>query len=89
MSWEHCHKKRRASTGGALPPYPWLDPTLLDSYAIERGIADRHVLEVSDETNSLVMDLVAVCHGGGAPTVPPNGTGRSTPCGQQEYHERG
>jgi hypothetical protein len=39
---------------------------------IERGIADRHVLEVSDETHSLVMDLVATCHDGGAPTVPPS-----------------
>jgi len=47
-------------------------PSLLDSYAIERGIADRHVLEVSDETHSLVMDLVAMCRGGGAPTVPPS-----------------
>jgi 2-polyprenyl-6-methoxyphenol hydroxylase-like FAD-dependent oxidoreductase len=47
-------------------------PSLLDSYAIERGIADRHVLEVSDETHSLVMDLVAMCHGGGAPTLPPS-----------------
>jgi hypothetical protein len=48
-------------------------PSLLDSYAIERGMADRHVLEVSDETHSLVMDLVAMCHGGGgAPTFPPS-----------------
>ena len=47
-------------------------PSLLDSYAIERGIADRHVLEVSDETHRLVMDLVAAYHGGGAPTVPPS-----------------
>jgi 6-methylpretetramide 4-monooxygenase / 4-hydroxy-6-methylpretetramide 12a-monooxygenase len=47
-------------------------PSLLDSYAIERGMADQHVLEVSDEAHSSVMDLVAVCHGGGAPSVPPS-----------------
>jgi 2-polyprenyl-6-methoxyphenol hydroxylase-like FAD-dependent oxidoreductase len=47
-------------------------PSLLDSYAIERGMADHHVLEVSDEAHSSVMDLVAVCHGGGAPAVPPS-----------------
>jgi 2-polyprenyl-6-methoxyphenol hydroxylase-like FAD-dependent oxidoreductase len=29
-------------------------PSLLDSYAIERGLADRHVLEVSDEVHRLV-----------------------------------
>ncbi len=45
-------------------------PSLLDSYAIERGLADHHVLEVSDEVHSLVMDLVAMCDGGGAPTLP-------------------
>ena len=30
-------------------------PSLLDSYAAERGIADHHVLEVSDEVHSFVM----------------------------------
>jgi 2-polyprenyl-6-methoxyphenol hydroxylase-like FAD-dependent oxidoreductase len=45
-------------------------PSLLDSYAIERGVADRHVLEVSDEVHSLVMDLVAMCDDGGTPTLP-------------------
>jgi 2-polyprenyl-6-methoxyphenol hydroxylase-like FAD-dependent oxidoreductase len=45
-------------------------PSLLDSYAIERGLADRHVLEVSDEVHSLVMGLVAMCHVGGEPSVP-------------------
>jgi hypothetical protein len=47
-------------------------PSLLDSYAVERGIADHHVLEVSDEAHSSVMDFVAVCRSGGAPTVPPS-----------------
>jgi hypothetical protein len=46
-------------------------PSLLDSYATERGLADDHVLEVSDEIHSLVMDLVAMCDGGGEPTLPP------------------
>jgi 2-polyprenyl-6-methoxyphenol hydroxylase-like FAD-dependent oxidoreductase len=46
-------------------------PSLLDSYAIERGIADRHVLEVSDEAHRSVMDLVAQCQNGGAPTASP------------------
>jgi 2-polyprenyl-6-methoxyphenol hydroxylase-like FAD-dependent oxidoreductase len=45
-------------------------PSLLDSYATERGIADHHVLEVSHEIHSLVMGLVAMCSGGGAPGLP-------------------
>ncbi len=45
-------------------------PSLLKSYAVERGLADRHVLEVSDEVHSLVMGLVAMCDGGGVPNVP-------------------
>jgi 2-polyprenyl-6-methoxyphenol hydroxylase-like FAD-dependent oxidoreductase len=47
-------------------------PSLLDSYAVERGIADHHVLEVSDEAHSSVMDFVAACRSGGAPAVPPS-----------------
>ena len=45
-------------------------PSLLGSYAIERGLADRHVLEVSDEVHELVMGLVAKCGEGGVPEVP-------------------
>jgi hypothetical protein len=45
-------------------------PSLLDSYAIERGLADRHVLEVSDEVHELVMGLVTKCGEGGMPDVP-------------------
>ena len=33
-------------------------PALLDSFAIERGFADRHVLEVSDQVHATVMGLV-------------------------------
>lgn len=46
-------------------------PSLLDSYAIERGAADHHALEVSDEIHRFVMDLVAMCDGGGSPILPP------------------
>jgi 2-polyprenyl-6-methoxyphenol hydroxylase-like FAD-dependent oxidoreductase len=46
-------------------------PSLLDSFAAERGIADHHVLEVSDEVHGFVMDLIATCDGGGAPAVLP------------------
>ncbi len=45
-------------------------PSLLDSYATERGNADCHALEVSDAIHSLVMGLVAHCNGGGVPTLP-------------------
>ena len=45
--------------------------SLLDSYAFERGLADRHVLEVSNEIHGMVMKLVAMCREGKAPSVPP------------------
>ena len=45
-------------------------PSLLASYAIERGIADQHVLEVSDEVHGLVMKLIAACADGAAPVLP-------------------
>jgi 2-polyprenyl-6-methoxyphenol hydroxylase-like FAD-dependent oxidoreductase len=48
-------------------------PSLLDSYAVERGLADQHVLDVSDEIHEFVMRLIAMCHGGGVPVVPPAG----------------
>lgn len=44
-------------------------PWLLDTFAIERGLADRHVLEVSDEVHGFVMGLVAQCGAGGVPSV--------------------
>jgi 2-polyprenyl-6-methoxyphenol hydroxylase-like FAD-dependent oxidoreductase len=46
-------------------------PSLLDSYAIERGLADRQALEASDEVHRLVMGLVAMCGGGGTLSLPP------------------
>jgi 2-polyprenyl-6-methoxyphenol hydroxylase-like FAD-dependent oxidoreductase len=45
-------------------------PTLLDSYAIERGLADRHVLQVSDDMHHYVTELGAACAGGFAPPRP-------------------
>ncbi len=45
-------------------------PSLLDSYAFERGLADRHVLEVSNETHGLVMQLVERCRAGEALSLP-------------------
>ena len=58
-------------------------PSLLDSYATERGAADHHVLEVSDEVHGFVMGLVAMCDGGGAPTLPPGGSGAETLAGMR------
>ena len=47
-------------------------PSLLASYAIERGMADRHALEVSNEIHGHIMALVAAYRdAGGAPDVPP------------------
>jgi 2-polyprenyl-6-methoxyphenol hydroxylase-like FAD-dependent oxidoreductase len=46
-------------------------PSLLNSYAIERGAADHHALAVSDEIHGLVIDLVAKCDGGRTPVLPP------------------
>ena len=46
-------------------------PSLLASYAIERGMADRHVLEVSDEVHGLVMGLIGACAEQGVPVLPP------------------
>jgi len=45
-------------------------PSLLDTYAIERGLADRHVLEVSNEIHDGVMGLVAMCGSEAGPSVP-------------------
>jgi 2-polyprenyl-6-methoxyphenol hydroxylase-like FAD-dependent oxidoreductase len=53
-------------------------PSLLDSYAVERGLADRHVLDVSDELHRLVMGLVAICEGGGVPSLPPGDPAQNT-----------
>ncbi len=45
-------------------------PSLLHSYAIERGLADRHVLEVSNEIHSFVMQLVEKSRAGEALSLP-------------------
>jgi hypothetical protein len=46
-------------------------PSLLDSYAVERGAADHHALEVSDEIHGFVMELITMCDGGRTPVLPP------------------
>jgi 2-polyprenyl-6-methoxyphenol hydroxylase-like FAD-dependent oxidoreductase len=47
-------------------------PSLLETYAIERGMADRHALEVSNEIHANVGDLVAAFAAGGTPAIPPS-----------------
>jgi FAD binding domain len=47
-------------------------PSLLASYAIERGMADRHALEVSNDIHGHITALVAAYRGGGAPKLPPS-----------------
>jgi 2-polyprenyl-6-methoxyphenol hydroxylase-like FAD-dependent oxidoreductase len=44
--------------------------SLLATYAIERGLADRHVLEVSNEIHGLVTQLVEKCRAGEPLTLP-------------------
>jgi 2-polyprenyl-6-methoxyphenol hydroxylase-like FAD-dependent oxidoreductase len=47
-------------------------PSLLDTYAIERGIADRHALEVSNDIHARIVELVALFAAGGTPEVEPS-----------------
>ncbi len=48
-------------------------PSLLASYAIERGMADAHALEVSNDIHGHITALVAAYrNGGGAPKLPPS-----------------
>ena len=44
-------------------------PSLLASYAIERGMADRHALEVSNDIHGHIMALVAAYRAGGGPKL--------------------
>ena len=46
-------------------------PTLLNTYALERGLADQHVLEVSDLVHSNVMSMVETYAAGGEPVLDP------------------
>lgn len=45
-------------------------PSLLASYAIERGMADRHALDVSNDIHAHIVNLVARCAAGGALNLP-------------------
>jgi 2-polyprenyl-6-methoxyphenol hydroxylase-like FAD-dependent oxidoreductase len=42
-------------------------PSLLESYAIERGLADAHALEVSNDIHSHILSLVAAYRDKGSP----------------------
>ena len=44
--------------------------SLLDSYAIERGMADAHALDVSNDIHANVVKLVGMCAAGGTPSLP-------------------
>jgi 2-polyprenyl-6-methoxyphenol hydroxylase-like FAD-dependent oxidoreductase len=46
-------------------------PSLLPSYAAERGLADHQAVEVSDEIHGFVMELIAMCRGGRPFSLPP------------------
>jgi hypothetical protein len=46
-------------------------PSLLDSYAIERGMADAHALEVSNDIHSHILGLVAAFRDKGSPPKSP------------------
>ena len=46
-------------------------PVLLNSYAVERGLADQHVLEVSDLVHSNVMSMVETYAAGREPVLDP------------------
>ena len=63
-------------------------PSLLDSYAAEREIADHHMLEVSHEVHSFVMNLIAECDGGGEPAVPVPDPGRGHGVGASAVNAR-
>ena len=66
--------RQRQATISGLVVRDAARPSLLDSYAVERGMADRHVLEVSDEVHTLVMSLIAMCDRGELAVPPPDPT---------------
>ena len=45
-------------------------PSLLETYAVERALADHHALEVTNEIHNAIMNLVAICAGGEKPSLP-------------------
>ncbi|MGV2978636.1 FAD-dependent monooxygenase [Camelimonas sp. ID_303_24] len=51
--------------------------SLLDTYALERGLADAHVLAVSDEIHGAVMGLVDAFRAGETPVAPPETAGEA------------
>jgi hypothetical protein len=47
-------------------------PSLLLSYAIERGMADAHALDVSNDVHAHIVKLVGMCAAGRTASVPPS-----------------
>ena len=45
-------------------------PSLLETYASERALADHHALEVTNEIHKSIMHLVAMCAEGAKPSLP-------------------
>ena len=45
-------------------------PSLLETYAIERKLADHHALQVTNEIHETIMLLVEKCRAGEAPSLP-------------------
>jgi 2-polyprenyl-6-methoxyphenol hydroxylase-like FAD-dependent oxidoreductase len=46
------------------------NPSLLETYAVERALADHHALEVTNEIHNSIMNLVAMCAKGETPSLP-------------------
>ena len=56
-------------------------PSLLETYAVERALADNHALEVTNDIHNSIMNLVAMCAKGEKPVFPlKNRPRRSRPC---------
>ena len=45
-------------------------PSLLETYAVERALADHHALEVTNDIHNSIMNLVAMCAEGKKPSLP-------------------
>jgi len=45
-------------------------PSLLETYASERALADHHALEVTNDIHKNIMHLVEMCAAGGKPSLP-------------------
>jgi hypothetical protein len=70
---ERLSDGRRFLMGDAAHPSSPLGGEGLNAalMATERGLADHHALEVSDDVRGMVMQLVALCRDGGFASLPP------------------